>query len=194
MDNANNDTWNAFDDLKIYHKSSDIASAWSVLLLDELDQLPPKNSLSLSDFLSTYSTKFTEYNSVAPAALSSEMKKLKLQRCIAWDNCLVNTLSTFRIATRATGKAKPLYDDYMVALIEACNIHDATDISKIYTKSIPTRQVLMGEVNHYNDDYDDKFFDTTDYTTFDIQNASTITLRSFITNLLATHGSVSKRR
>ena len=39
LDNAGDDASNAFDDLKIYHETSDIASARSVIILDELDQL-----------------------------------------------------------------------------------------------------------------------------------------------------------
>ena len=50
----------------------------------------------------------------------------------------------------------------------------------------------MGEVNHYNDDFEDEFFDATDYTAFDIQNASPDTLRSVTTTLLEGHHSASK--
>ena len=78
-------------------------------------------------------------------------------------------MSTLCIAAaRAAGKVKPSYADYMAALTEACNTHDAADIGKKHAKSTPTRQVLMGEVNHYNDDYEDKFFNTNNYTDFDI--------------------------
>ena len=122
------------------------------------------------------------------------MKNLKLQRCIAGDNRLINLMSTLYIATRAAGKAKPSYDDYMAALTEACNIHDAADVSEKHAKSTPTQQVLMGEVNHYNNDYEDEFFDATDYAAFDIQNAPTDTLRSLTTNLLEAHKLASERR
>ena len=52
----------------------------------------------------------------------------------------------------------------------------------------------MGEVNHYNNDHDDEFFDATDYAAFDIQNTTPDTLRLFTTNLLAAHKSVFKRQ
>ena len=52
----------------------------------------------------------------------------------------------------------------------------------------------MGEVNHYNDDYEAAFFDADDYATFDIKNAPPDTLRSFTTNILAAYKSVFKRR
>ena len=103
-------------------------------------------------------------------------------------------MSTLRIDTKAAGKTKPTYNDYMLSLTEAYNSSDGTNISKIHAKSTPTRQVLIGEVNHYNDDYKDEFFDATDYTTFDIQNELTDTLRLFTTNLSAAHESVSKLR
>ena len=64
------DASNAFADLKYYHETSDIASAWSVILLDELDLLGPKDSASLGNFLSTFSTKVTEYDGIAPSPLS----------------------------------------------------------------------------------------------------------------------------
>ena len=67
----------------------------------------------------------------------------------------------------------------MLSLSKACNTLDATNISKTQTKSIPTRQVLMGEVNHY--EQQDEFYDVTDYD-FDIQNAPTDTLQSFTKN------------
>ena len=126
--------------------------------------------------------------------MSDELKKLKLQQCIAGDDCFVNTMSTLKIAARAAGKTKPKYGDFMLSLTKACNTHNATNSCKIHAKSIPTQQVLMGEVNHYNDDNDDKFFDETDYTAFDIQNVPPNTLRLFTTNLLAVQGSISKRR
>ena len=37
LDGAGDDASNAFNDLKIYHKRSDIASTRSVVILDELD-------------------------------------------------------------------------------------------------------------------------------------------------------------
>ena len=105
----------------------------------------------------------TEYDSIAPCVLSPEMKRLKLQRCVAGDERLVNTMSTLRIATIAVGKTKPTYQDQMLSLTEACNTHDATNIRKMQAKSTPTRQVLMGEVNHHHhNDHDDEFFDATD--------------------------------
>ena len=79
LDTAGDDASNAFDDLKIYHKTSDIASARSVIILDELDQLRPNNCPSLGDFVSTFTAKVTEYNSIAPTALENEMRRLKLQ-------------------------------------------------------------------------------------------------------------------
>ena len=66
LDAAGDDASNAFDDLKIYHESSDIASARSVLILDELDQLRPKDCPSLGDFVSSFTAKVTEYDSIAP--------------------------------------------------------------------------------------------------------------------------------
>ena len=42
LDNAKDDALNAFDDLNFYHETSDIASAQSVILLDEFDLLQPK--------------------------------------------------------------------------------------------------------------------------------------------------------
>ena len=39
LDNAKDDASNAFNDLKIYHKMSDITSARLVILLDELELL-----------------------------------------------------------------------------------------------------------------------------------------------------------
>ena len=191
LDNAKDDVSNAFDDFKIYHESSDIASARSVIILDELDQLRPKSSPSLGDFVSTFSAKVTEYDSIAPSPLGAEMNRMRLQRCIVGDERLVNTMSTLRIATIAAGKTKPSYQDYMLSLSEACNTIDATNISKAQIKSIPTRQVLTGEVNHY--EQQEEFYDATDFD-FDIQNAPTDTLQSFTTNLLAAHESVSKRR
>ena len=121
------------------------------------------------------------------------MKKLKLQRCVAGDDRLINSMSTLRIAARAAGKGIPSYNHYMEVMTEACNVHDAADLSKKHAKPTPTRQVLMGEVNHYNDDFEDEFFYATDYTAFDIQNASPDTLRSFTTTLLEAHQSASKR-
>ena len=187
------DALNAFDNLKRYHELSDIASALSILLLDELDQLQPKNFLSLGDFLSTFSTKVMEYNNIAPVVLTSEMKKLKLQQCIVGDERLINSMSTLRIAARAAGKAKPRYTEYIEALTKDYNTHDAANISKKHAKSTPTQQVLMGEVNHYNNDYEDEFFDANDCAAFDIQFTPPDTLRSFTTNLLAAHESVSRR-
>ena len=69
----------------------------------------------------------------------------------------------------------------MLSLSKACNTVNATNITKSQTKSIPTRQVLMGEVNHYNQP--EEFFDATDFE-FNIQNAAPDTLQSFTTNLL----------
>ena len=69
LDNAGDDASNAFDDLKIYHETSDIASARSVIILDELDQLRPKSCSSLGDFVTTFLAKVTEYDSIAPSPL-----------------------------------------------------------------------------------------------------------------------------
>lgn len=184
----------AYDNLKTYHESSDVASVRSVILLDELDLLRPKDSTSLGDFLSTFSTKVTEYDNIAPAILSSEMKKLKLQRCVTGDDCPINSISILHIATRAAGNAVPTCNQCMEAMTKACGTYNAANMSKRHVKSTPTQQVLIGEVNHYNDDYEDKFFDATDYTALDIQNAPTDTLSSFTTNLLVAYESVSKRQ
>ena len=80
--------------------------------------------------LSTFSSKVTEYDSIAPFNLSPEIKKLKLTRCIAGDEHPINSMSTLCIATWAAGKAKPKYNDYMEALTEACNTHDVANIGK----------------------------------------------------------------
>ena len=106
-----------------------------------------------------------EHDSIAPFSLGAEMKRLKLQRCITGDERLVNMMSTLRIATIAAGKTKPSYQNYMLSLTKACNTIDATNISKTPTKFIPTGQVLMGEINHY--EQQDKFLDATDFD-FDI--------------------------
>ena len=58
------------------------------------------------------------------------MKKLKLQRCVAGDDRLINSMSTLRIAARTAGSGLPSYDTYMEAMTEACNAHDAEDLSK----------------------------------------------------------------
>ena len=71
LDSAGDDASNIFDDLKIYHETSDIASAQSVIILGELDQLRPKDCPSLGDFVSTFTAKVTEYDSIAPAALAA---------------------------------------------------------------------------------------------------------------------------
>ena len=134
---------NTFDNLKIYPESLDIASPQAILLLDKIDQLWPKNSLSLGDFLSLFSTIVTEYDSIAHVALDPEIKKLKLQQCMTGDKRLVNEISILRIATKATGKPVPLYEDHITALTEACNTHDAIDISKLHAKSTNRRKKNM---------------------------------------------------
>ena len=78
IDAAGDDASNDFDDLKIYHETSDILSARSVIILNELDQLRPKDCPSLGDFVLTFTAKVTEYNSIAPTALENEMKQWKL--------------------------------------------------------------------------------------------------------------------
>ena len=191
LDVAGDDASNAFDDLKIYHGTSDIVAAQSVLILDELDQLRPKECPSLGDFISSFTAKVTEYDSIAPFPLGKEMKQLKLQQCIAGNERLVGAMFTLGIATIATGKTKPTHEAYMLSLSKACNTIDAARITKVQNKSIPTRQVLMGEVNHY--DQQEEFSDATDFE-FDIQNAAPDTLRSFTTNLLTAYKLVSKRR
>ena len=108
LDAAGDDASDAFDDLRIYHETSDIASARSVIILDELDQLRPKDCSSLGDFVSIFTAKVTEYDNIAPASLQGDMKQLKLQRCIAGNERLVNAMSTLRIASMAAGKTKPL--------------------------------------------------------------------------------------
>ena len=146
LDAAGDDASNAFDELKIYHKMSDTASARFVIILDELARLRPKDCLSLGDFVSTFTAKVTEYNNTAPFPLGNEMKRLKLQRCIARNEHLVDAMSTLRIASIAAGKTKQSYTDYMLSPSEACNTIDAAHITKVQNISIPTRQLTDGGV------------------------------------------------
>lgn len=84
-----------------------------------------------------------EYDIINPVVLDPEMKKWKLQRRIAGDERLVNIMSTLCIATKATRKPEPLYDDHIIALTQTFNIHDAINISKLHVKLTNKRKKSM---------------------------------------------------
>ena len=114
------------------------------MLLREIDQLRPENFLSSSDFISSFSTTVNEYDSIASVALDPVMKKLKLLRCIAGNDCLVNAISTLHIAAKAAASPAPSYNDHISALNQAYNnIKIAFDPSKVCTKSTNRRKKIM---------------------------------------------------
>ena len=52
----------------------------------------------------------------------------------------------------------------------------------------------LSDINHYNDDSKDKFFDANDLDTFDIDNEPPDTLQSFTTNLRVAYESKQQQK
>ena len=116
--------------------------ARSVILLDKLDLLRPKDSATLGGFLLLFSNKLAEYDSIASSPLNSETKTLKLQRCVADDDRLMHSMFNLRIATRAAGSELPSYSKFMEVLTKTCIEHDSADSSKLSVQGAAIWQQL----------------------------------------------------
>lgn len=143
LDSTTNVT-NSFNQLKLYHETFAFIFTRFGVILDALYQLKPNQFTSLSDSPVSFLSKVIEYDVVSPTILSKNTKTQKLQRFIATDDQLINTMSTYYISTKAAKKTAYSYDDITEVLYMACNVHDATDISKKGIKPRSTRQVLKG--------------------------------------------------
>jgi len=173
------DAITAYYQLKHYHEQSPIASARSVSLLTAIDQLRPTQFTTKSNFLSTFQAKVQEYESISPTKLDDDTKILKLQHCVASDDRLLTTMSTFQIAKMSSGTkyTKDTFTDMMKSLSIACNVLDAAAISKQSSSKSSTLKVLKGEFDHNNNNNDDdddddhcEYFDANLYDEFNESN------------------------